>query len=872
MSSLAERPALPHTLAAYIGFLAILNALSGWLGLKLAIPPGYVTAMFPPAGIALGALLLWGHRVWPGVFIGSLALNITVGLLSSSGLSGSALNLSLIIAGGSTLQALAGYALVQRWLPGAQTLRNTHQMVPLLLLGGPLACLVASGVGSLALVALGKSSWAAWPFSIWSWWVGDTIGVILFTPLMLVLGNLSEAQGRWRALIVAVPSISMLGLVVVLFFQANIWENQRIETSFHDQARIIVSNLSRDLERYQDAVRSTRGLFESSSDVTPAQFAHFTADILHRNPAILALELIPSVSAQDRAAFEQRAQQLGMTGFAIWERNAAGAPVPAGRRERYFPVFYLEPTAGNELVAGFDIGSSPARRDAILQANERHQLAATPKVTLVNNRHQGVLMMAPVDSGARSGSFVLGAFTLDAIATHAIPAGLSPDIVTRLDDVTDSVHPELLYQSLQKASTYAGLQWQIPLQFANRQWLLQLSASEGFAASHRSSVSWMVLAGGLLSTGVLQMLLLVLTSHTRNIEIEVKERTDELAQSEARFRAIFSDNPDAILLVAQSGLIVGCNARTLSLFGYSEGQLDRQPIEFLLPERFHARHVHNRNVFLQQPVLRPMGVGLSLFARRADGSEFPVDVMLSPMHLADQTLTIAIVRDITERRKLESARDESVQRMNEALKEKETLLQEVYHRVKNNLQVVQSLLSLESHGLASGPARAALEDTATRIQAMALVHEKLYQSPNLASISLADYVQELLNHLGYSSKPRIHRIAIRHDIADIQIGLDTAIPLGLLLNELVSNSLKHGFPDERQGEVRVIIEAMENEIKLTVADNGIGLPADLVPDNAKTMGLRLATTLARQLGGRLGNTPGDGASFTTTFKYTPIVP
>lgn len=201
--------------------------------------------------------------------------------------------------------------------------------------------------------------------------------------------------------------------------------------------------------------------------------------------------------------------------------------------------------------------------------------------------------------------------------------------------------------------------------------------------------------------------------------------------------------------------------------------------------------------------------------------------------------------DITESRKKQEA-------INAALREKETLLKELYHRVKNNLQVISSLFNLQLRALPQGPARTALSDSAGRVRAMALVHEKLYQSGNLSSIMLDSYVADLCAQLGRAASAEKRGIALRIEVAPIEVGLETAVPLGLMLNELISNSLKHAFPDERGGCIIVHVERTdESKVRISVSDNGIGFPPEIDPTFSASLGLKLVVALSSQLGGEL---------------------
>ena len=215
--------------------------------------------------------------------------------------------------------------------------------------------------------------------------------------------------------------------------------------------------------------------------------------------------------------------------------------------------------------------------------------------------------------------------------------------------------------------------------------------------------------------------------------------------------------------------------------------------------------------------------------------------------------------DVTERQAQQA-------RIEQALAERETLLREVYHRVKNNLQVIQSLLSLQRRTLPEGAARAALNDSIQRVQAMALVHEKLYQTGNLEAIQLPDYTADLLRHLGEAADVGRRRINLRAHIDPLEAPLQEAVPYGLLITELVMNSLKHAFPDGRSGSIDVRLTRTPDGPQLVVQDDGIGLP-DGFSLNAlgASMGLQLAISLAQQLGGDLQAEPEFGAHFSATL-------
>lgn len=323
---------------------------------------------------------------------------------------------------------------------------------------------------------------------------------------------------------------------------------------------------------------------------------------------------------------------------------------------------------------------------------------------------------------------------------------------------------------------------------------------------------------------------------------KVRPLATRLSTAEARWRELLDSAPDAILITDRKGGINYVNTRAEALFGYSRENLLGRPVEVLIPDRHHARHVAYRAAFAEAPRLRAMGTGLMLHGRRADGSEIPVDVMLSPAGEDPDSLIMAIVRDITDRQQAEA-------KITQALAEKETLLKEINHRVKNNLQVIVSLLDLQADASQDETVRALFQDSQDRVRAMALIHETLYQTQNYVRIPFADYLDRLVQAVLGAQGINRAQIKITMHADPLSFNLDTAIPCGLIVNELITNCLKHAFPQGRSGQITVTLRRENsNAILLSVADDGVGWPPDFDRENTQSLGLSLVRVLARQIG------------------------
>ncbi len=241
-------------------------------------------------------------------------------------------------------------------------------------------------------------------------------------------------------------------------------------------------------------------------------------------------------------------------------------------------------------------------------------------------------------------------------------------------------------------------------------------------------------------------------------------------------------------------------------------------------------------------------------------------------HLEDMKRAVMnILEDLgTERDKLQDAQMELLKSENAirlSLREKETLLKEVHHRVKNNLQVIGSLLRLQARYLSDPQARAMFEESQNRVQSISLVHEMLYRAADLSRVDFGEYLRSLTSHLSDGLKRSGGSIEITVEAAGVQMAVDAAIPCGLIVNELVTNALKHAFPNGRSGFIRVtaILEPA-SWLKLKVQDNGIGMPESLDVRRSGSLGLELVNTLVRQLRATVELLREGGTAFEIRFQ------
>ncbi|WP_186453934.1 PAS domain S-box protein [Denitratisoma sp. DHT3] len=342
--------------------------------------------------------------------------------------------------------------------------------------------------------------------------------------------------------------------------------------------------------------------------------------------------------------------------------------------------------------------------------------------------------------------------------------------------------------------------------------------------------------------------------------IRVKAEMQRIS-AEQRFHELFQFSPDAIILADGEGRIRQVNEAAPRLFDYAAEDMAALLVEDLVPEPTRRQHVAVRRQYMELSAPRIMAAERQMAVRgqRRDGSVFPLEISLVPVDTDQGRWVAAVIRDISER-------EDAQRRIQASLREKETLLKEIHHRVKNNLQIISSLLSMQSDRLASEDARDALRESQHRVRSMALIHERLYRNEDLNGVDFGDYIQSLVSVLYRSYRHEGCRVNIGFDLDDVQLNVDTAIPCGLLINEMVTNAFKHAFVGREEGELRVTLVREDEWIRLTVADDGPGIPAGFDWQRSDSLGAMLIHTLSKQIKAELAVSGPPGTCYTLKFK------
>ncbi|MCP4003314.1 MAG: hypothetical protein GY725_03880 [bacterium] len=526
--------------------LALGYYLSGRLGLALTIPPGHATAIWPASGIGLAGLLLFGPRYWPAVFAGAMGTS----LYHPQVIDAQALAIAAFIGAGATFQALLGRLLVRRQASADFRLGKLSDIFKLILLGGPVSCLVNSVVGTATLHYVGFVPWANVPLHWFTWWAGDVIGVLVFTPILLLLFAPAATVRRSRRMFVGSTLLFVFLLVIVLFHVAREQDKAQRRLEFRGLTAQVSLGIERDLAVYSNVLMASARFVTSTNDLTYDTYRTFSLKFFEENPAIKTLSWNQGVHAAEREAFEARIRNEGYPNYAIRDRLPGGTMAVAPARDVHFPTTYLAPLAGNERAHGFDTyGPDPTgggtRRRAMEQAVASNSAIATDRLAIVQAEDEyGVIIYQPVFRGEALRGFVAGVFVFPEMMSAAseladrlnldfvlVDRGGSPGKTVLFDSRTPDFKESVETPGLSPGQ----LVEHGDIEFSGRSWRIEFTQdSRAYAGKHNWEL-WAVLIGGMLFVGLTGTFLLTVTARTEAVERMVEERTAEL--QEARIKA-----------------------------------------------------------------------------------------------------------------------------------------------------------------------------------------------------------------------------------------------------------------------------------------------------------------------------------------------
>ncbi|HYN53327.1 MAG TPA: diguanylate cyclase [Methylotenera sp.] len=634
--------------------LIFVYVVTGKLGLMLALPPGYASAIFPPAGIAIAAFFVAGKKSLPAIFLGSLFLNIWVGYSSNHTINITGLEVALLIAFASMMQAWLGGWWLRRRI-GYPTALDSPRDVVNFFISSPFICFVSASISVSGLFAFGLieeyhffSSWA-------SWWIGDFLGLIVMLPLTLVAIGSPRKIWRKRLGTVALPMVIAFALLIVTFVTVSRLEHKDSLIEFNGLSNQLSEQLQVRFDSQESVLMQTSGLFtyRNFNSITRQDFHNFVKETLKGFPMIYAIEWAPRIGYSNRAAFNAE-QARDFPDFDIKETGLNKALVPASVRNYYYPLTYIEPmTTEVQSILGFDLASLPDRKATILKALKENTAVATPPVKLIiqQGTETGLLLIYPVNGNVQDGVVLTVLKASDFLGEIFMP--MQPSLNSRLVDVETGLS---LYDGF--TDNQSEVLYMRQFVFGTRHYRLETTPTALYYERQRSWQSWNMLAVGIFGTGLMGALLLLGTGYTARVEALVEEKTAALKESSSRFQEITSTLGEGVYVMDKEGLITFINPEAQRLLGWTEAELVGQHAHLLIHYKkidhspYHADDCEMRNVMKSG---QPFKSTEEVFWRK-DGTPMNISVTSVPMFRNNEIVgAVVVFEDITDRKKTEHA-------------------------------------------------------------------------------------------------------------------------------------------------------------------------------------------------------------------------
>ena len=648
----------------------LLNRIS----LILALTPGSVALIWPPAGLALAACLIWrGWLVWPGILIGSAFSNSAAadGQFDQSWL-------PWIIACGSTLQALVGEKLLRHFEPSLEFARPKS-----VLHLGQVAfgtCLIAASNGSTALLLKGLISIDQVFLSFINWWLGDALGILIFTPLALVLFDRRDVWHgrRWH---VGTPLLIVMLFCGVIQNTMRKSDEQELVTRFQSKAISILNKVKLMEQIQMQTLISLTALFDASDQVTPSEFQIFSRRVVSNRNIFRAWEWVPLVHQNDAEQYAKTTSQLLGRPIRITYPNG-WSPNPNGWSA---PVTFIEPSEFNEPAQGLDILADPIRADAIERAWRSGAPATTDKIILAQDPDGpgAVLIVAPVhDATGKTRGFCVGVLDF-----RQLSANLSEDarnLIWRIEDM-GSGDKTMITNSTEHLPVFAkspyverkGIHYQETIKLADRDWRIIIFQPFATLGAERITPSLVIFFLALLMCSVFGAIALIISGDRRYIADEVGRKTralsaeiehrarieTDLRQSEERIQTIFEQAPLGIALIdSLTGHIYEVNQKFADIVGLTREDLTQIDLMSITHPEDIQENLDNMALLNAGKISE---FNLNKRYIRPDGSYVWISMTIAPLMGRDSNYKhhLCMIEDITGRRHNELLIRENQQRL-----------------------------------------------------------------------------------------------------------------------------------------------------------------------------------------------------------------
>lgn len=545
--------------------------------MHLSSDPGFVTVFWPPSGLALAVVYLYGYKLLPGVFLGSLAISYFVVFLQIEGWD----NLSLLKGGLSSfpplLQVFFSVFLLKRFIGNNSHLESFKEVFVFLFVSGPLCCLISASLSTLIMALFGEITWSSFLFIWATWYVGDTLGVLVFGSVFVILLAKTERVSLRRKLFISIPLVSVFFVVITLFLFAKNFEDKKRTSDFEANAKTILKAMDTNIAAYVAELYSLRNFFRASEEVTPEEFVKFLDGVLKRNEGLQGLFWAPAMSDAELRDFEKQVQKKNNTNFFISEYLPNKGLIPVKNREIYFPILREEQSNQISSRLGFDLASTEGIYEALIDTkNIPNVFAVMPDEYLSAEKKLDFSIILPLKASKDREEFhthpilmglVMGSVSLRQLLERVMLDWSDKGINIRIYDAQNSVLVDTFPSNANVSKTsFSTPIYLLPLRIYGLSWFLEFHLDDEFVRRNINWSFWYALLGTSVFIFFVSCFLLVITGQTATIEKVITERTRQYREQKNFLGVIMDNIPDLIFVKNEKHQIIAANNSFLHLY------------------------------------------------------------------------------------------------------------------------------------------------------------------------------------------------------------------------------------------------------------------------------------------------------------------
>ena len=645
------------------------------------------------------------------------------------------------------------------------------------------------------------------------------------------------------------PMVIGVGLSFLLFLSTQYWERERLKNKFTNTTISYDLVIKDALDELKHEIETIKYFYESSSKVTLNEFTSFTNHIAS-NPAIQAVEWIPQVAYADKAQHEKEIRKQGFKNYSIKEMSPNGKLINVSKRQFYYPVTFINPIQNNKQAHGFDLGSNPARLNALKTTRNTGQVISSEPVSLIqtkDKKRQAVLLFAPfygTDNNPLSlnrrqkeiKSFLIAVFYIDVVIESALKNIKSQGLNISLSDVTSSSEKKYLHHHVSRSinhennlifrilNTQTNLEYISTINFSGRKWEIHYSPVEHFYHTNSSWYASIIFLSGLAIT--LFTTMLINTLQRRNLQTKKLNilKSEQFNDIQVAQNAMLDAMADGLIIITSKGIIEAFNLAAEKIFGYNSEELIGKKINTLMPDHISAKHDH----YLQSSQLKDKVITLNnrtgLQAVRKNGEIFPISLSLKAMNVDGNLKYTGVLRDISEQYKNEQELIQAKEKAEVAAKAKSNFLATMSHEIRTPMNGIIGMLQI-------------LEDTK--------LNDKQKDQVSIIDSS-AKALLAIINDILDFSKIEAEKLNLSPEPCDLQeiasrslaILKNKADEKDLQLNLVFGKNCPYYFLADAGRIRQVLLNLLGNAIKFT-QQGGVSLKIDLIKKNKNDASLRI---------------------------------